>query len=1298
MTIQYINTGSSANAGNGDSLRSAFIKVNNNFSYLSTASFGGGGGGYTGSRGSTGTNGYTGSAGINGYTGSQGPTGSINDLSDVIIQSPQSNDYLKYVGGTWTNSQLSIQNDPTPRLGNNLDTNGYTIQSNLTGSFIVLKSTATGIALQGPVIIGSPTQNIDGSLYISRNTYSASLLDSLTFAQHHDSQDAINFNLYRTRGTSTSILAVQDGDDIADLNFIGHDGTSRFAAATITVTVDGAVSPGIVPGKIFFDLRGTDGVIRKQAELNSSGTWKIDKLSHLSTTTSSIVVSTNLIPSADVTYDLGSTSSQWRSLYVGTSTIYLGGVAVSIAGGNLTINGNPVSASTSSSSLVNGTWTLALSTAGSILLNGTVFSGGAGSATTSTLINGTKTVSLGSTGVLSLPAQAVPLTTVSQITTASINRIGASTDTDAIAAAQDLWFGYEQTWVDLRDQDAATIAPATRTWAGLPSWEAYPLILAYTSGGGTGVSSFPSTTNAAKNAYLVYKELASNIDIVSGDKVFSFENSGVLRVPGVITKDNSLILQSSGVSGVLPTGNSASINPNGNLGRVFIRTDNGTTLRTWQFDIDGVLALPGNLTFPDLTVQTTAWTGSVSSLVNSTQTVSLSTTGNLTLPLAGRIVNNSNTWTFSSNGNTIFPTGLTLGAPRGVNTVNFTCAVDKEFQIETGTTSTGKLWQFGTTGNTTFPGNLQLNGGKIILNTGGNAYVESVDYGVNTTTSAVNIFGGPYQKIKLRAGFGTEAYWTFGTDSTLTLPAGGTITEGGGLTGAIKLTPAGGANAYQALLIYPTAAGDGDHVHLTAGGGATELYLGDDSRYVKLVNGGNVEIRATTTSSSASAAWSFGTDGAISTTDPLIINVPNGIPTGVGAIASTTGSWEQNPASNLATTGGSGTGLRVSVSNSGGYASAIAITVAGTGYLDGELITVTSGGSSASFIIAVTGTINWTFGTDGGLTLPNGAVLKDTVDNAIAFGYEAGETSQGLDAIAIGKWAGETNQGLRGIAIGFQAGWNNQQERGIAIGSGAGVNNQGAYAIAIGQDTSNINSGANSIAIGQGAGGTGQGEKSIAIGFLAGVGTSATFANSIILNASGGVVTSAAAGFFVAPVRNQSGASGVVQYNATTKEVSYSNNVTAESFNTDQITVVGNRIATTVTNANLELECNGTGGVVINTVAEATTASTTRSVGYLGMPQNAKSSSANTVIGDQGKHIYITGPTTITIDGSLAYPIGTTITFINSTSTATIAITTDTMVLGGVGTTGSRSLAPYGMATAVKVAATTWYINGTGLT
>jgi hypothetical protein len=171
----------------------------------------------------------------------------------------------------------------------------------------------------------------------------------------------------------------------------------------------------------------------------------------------------------------------------------------------------------------------------------------------------------------------------------------------------------------------------------------------------------------------------------------------------------------------------------------------------------------------------------------------------------------------------------------------------------------------------------------------------------------------------------------------------------------------------------------------------------------------------------------------------------------------------------------------------------------------------------------------------------------------------------------------------------------------------------------------------------------------------------------------------------------------------TLRTLSVSGAVTAEAVNTDQIIVVGNRIATTVTNANLEIECNGTGGVVINTVAPATTASTAASIGYLGLPQSATATTATLAIGDAGKHIYVTttGQTiTIPANSSVAYPVGTTLTFIAgpSATTVSIAIATDTMTLVGSTTTGTRTLAANGMASAVKVAATTWYINGTGLT
>jgi len=137
-----------------------------------------------------------------------------------------------------------------------------------------------------------------------------------------------------------------------------------------------------------------------------------------------------------------------------------------------------------------------------------------------------------------------------------------------------------------------------------------------------------------------------------------------------------------------------------------------------------------------------------------------------------------------------------------------------------------------------------------------------------------------------------------------------------------------------------------------------------------------------------------------------------------------------------------------------------------------------------------------------------------------------------------------------------------------------------------------------------------------------------------------------------------------------------------------------------ITAGNVKLGSTGT-GTIAAVAATATTSSTAASVGYMGMPQQSKSSAYTTVIGDAGKHIYVTATATITIDSNanVAYPIGTTIAFIAAAgATVTIAITSDTMYLGGTGTTGSRTLAAYGMATAVKVTSTTWFINGAGLT
>jgi hypothetical protein len=118
--------------------------------------------------------------------------------------------------------------------------------------------------------------------------------------------------------------------------------------------------------------------------------------------------------------------------------------------------------------------------------------------------------------------------------------------------------------------------------------------------------------------------------------------------------------------------------------------------------------------------------------------------------------------------------------------------------------------------------------------------------------------------------------------------------------------------------------------------------------------------------------------------------------------------------------------------------------------------------------------------------------------------------------------------------------------------------------------------------------------------------------------------------------------------------------------------------------------------------ADGTTSTATAGAGYMGLPQNATTTGSYTIVAaDAGKHIYASATRTVTINSNanLALPIGTTITFIAGTgATMTIAITSDTLILAGPGTTGSRTLAPFGMATAVKITSTSWIISGNGLT
>jgi hypothetical protein len=590
--------------------------------------------------------------------------------------------------------------------------------------------------------------------------------------------------------------------------------------------------------------------------------------------------------------------------------------------------------------------------------------------------------------------------------------------------------------------------------------------------------------------------------------------------------------------------------------------------------------------------------------------------------------------------------------------------------------------------------NIDVDGGEILLD------AQSIDLDLRTSLN-LDLRAG--QNLNLR-GLGqypvriytddTTHKWEFDNTGSLTLPREGKIygigdgVGGGDRYGYIswdgnssgdgsgyntmRLVPdlQGLEAADQYIILDPTGGVPG-HIHIRAGGtqdnSGAHLYLGGEHSHVKISAGLNPPV----TIMANDNAWIFGTDGAITTSDAFTIKTPNGVPSSVSNINSQ-GGYNIGTYTNLATTGGTGTGLTVNASTAGnGYISTITINTAGTGYTNGDAITMIGGdGFGVTFTIGVAGTNSWAFGTSGDLTIPGD--IKGTantsiiVDNVVLFANVTVEQAQPYGPSGSRVFISESAYPTLGSIV--------QVGDTVTIGWGAPIT----------VTITNI---------------TGGGLWELRFNQI--------ITAELILNPGTITITSAQVNTWT--FDNDGGLTfpdGTVQTTAWTgtfSTLSVTGAVTAERFNTDQITVVGNRISTTVTNANLELECNGSGGVVINAIADATTASTVKSVGYLGLPQSATATSGTLAISDAGKHIYVTtaGQTIAIPDNSLvAYPIGTTLTFIAgpSATTVLIVINQDTLRLAGGTSTGTRTLAANGMATAVKVASTTWYINGTGLT
>jgi hypothetical protein len=489
----------------------------------------------------------------------------------------------------------------------------------------------------------------------------------------------------------------------------------------------------------------------------------------------------------------------------------------------------------------------------------------------------------------------------------------------------------------------------------------------------------------------------------------------------------------------------------------YIATNYGANAHTWTFSSDGNLTIPGNIIVDvvgdaiiesssnvDVSAGNNTWTFGANG--------NLTTPGNIIIDVVGDAIIESssnvnvsaggNTWTFGVNGNLTLPGNLVIAGNTSVFGTN-AALIQSNPNVPLLSISSGNnggvssIWaedigNIGTSNIAAVYTNPIPESGIVRIAVGQNGNGGPNLWDFNQDGSAILPRGGIIYETNI---------------------------PGGVLTGnTIVLKPQGGTNPDQQLLIYPTAIGsDFNHLHMTSSNlYNTELFLGNDDFYVKLANTGNVIINSNNGTGN-SGQWNFdytgnltfprianspqpilrmygGLDpgiesidanlagpanlditalntiftgytsnsvtiypdyGTISSSNNLSLTVPNGIPNFVTGIRSSSGSWESNPTANLATTGGSGIGLTVDVSQTGGYASTIVIHTPGIGYTNGDTITVTSGGSNAIFTISVYNNI-WTFTTGGALAVAGNIISEPTIPAPSIYGFDSATFSSAV--------------------------------------------------------------------------------------------------------------------------------------------------------------------------------------------------------------------------------------------------------------------------------------------------------------
>jgi hypothetical protein len=909
------------------------------------------------------------------------------------------------------------------------------------------------------------------------------------------------------------------------------------------------------------------------------------KNSYVGNVYATTITTGNILPSANVTYSLGSSTRQWRDLWVSNNTIYIGNTPIRVDGGTLLVNGAPVGGGYSNANVATYLPTYTGNIAGNIVKNG-------------------YTWIFGNTGNLTVPANGT-------ITAPNAQEFQLQArDTNSLLRNEinlDPNNGtYMSVWSEELETSFSTSDWATGLWenlAGVPGisgaffTNAENLQDFWTTGSGSFVNSVEVSINGGARLPVSYDGnngetygallLLTGVPATSPTTITSL--TFYYRTQSSIDIDynvGEILLDAQSIDIDLRTTNNLDLRAGQNLnirgtGQYPVRIYTDDTTHKWEFDNTGSLTLPregkiygigdgvaagdrygyiswsGNSSGDGSGFNTMRLVPDLQGLEDLDQYIIIDPTGGVPghihiraggtqdnslahLYLGGEnshvkisaganppvtVMSNNNEWTFGTNGNLTIP-----------GSINFTSSPAGSI---TGA-SLVSAQQFYSHGNVTIAGNLTVNGNSTIINT-------------TSYTIEDNI---------LQIADGNPA-------DTLDLGFVGHRTVGNTLqhTGLVRDASAGNWKLFSNVTSQPgntvdftSAVYDDLVVGNISSPTVTDLYTNAATQATSINT-----INNTLTNTNVAIGYGAGATNQGGTT--VAVGAFAGMDAqGLSAVAIGFNAGQTTQGTKSVAIGmTSGYSLQgnyaVAIGDSAGYtnqgAQAIAIgRFAGlTNQANNTIILNATGANlnattANTFIVApvrndvanvaqvmfynttskeitygntisVAGNISAGNISTRAITLTNGAVIKDNSGFGVSFGEYAGTIAQGAYAVAI--LGGYDRQGADAIAIGQAAGSQQQGTRAVAIGRTAGQNNQGDYAISIGWAA----------------------------------GTNNQPARTIILNGSGSAVNGIAAqtdSFYVAPVRNDvANVAQVMFYNTTSKEITYGNTISiAGNINANQ--------------------------------------------------------------------------------------------------------------------------------------------------